>query len=56
MFKRFRDLDYNRVPKIMSDDDCQSIRVTQEKLEKMPDLKVSAKEVAGGSLLSDERF
>lgn len=40
VFKRFRDLDMNKVPRIMSDEDCQGIRLPQEKLEKMPDLKV----------------
>lgn len=39
VFKRFRDLDPNKIPKIMADEDCHNIRVSQDKLERMPDLK-----------------
>lgn len=39
LFKRFRDLDPNKIPKIMSEEDCHGLRIPQDKLEKMPDLK-----------------
>lgn len=40
VFKRFRDLDMKTIPKVMTDEECSRIRISQDKLEKMPDLKV----------------
>lgn len=39
VFNRFRDLDVNKIPKVMNDSDCSSLRIAREKLEKLPDLR-----------------
>lgn len=45
IFSRFRELDPKHIPAVMTGDESHTLTVSMEKVEKMPELKVSASQV-----------